>query len=65
MGFKTNHRAMSQARKFQNATIMQSQYCPGQDGVNDDNLGNYNAAGETFWWPLARNAGSSPATWCT
>lgn len=36
--------------KFQNATIMQSQYCPGQDGVNDDNLGNYNAAGETFWW---------------
>lgn len=36
--------------KFQNATIMQSQYCPGADGVDDPNLGNYNAAGETFWW---------------
>lgn len=36
--------------KFQQATIMQSQYCPGADGVDDPNLGNYNAAGETFWW---------------
>lgn len=36
--------------RFQDATIMASNYCPGQDGVNDPNLGNYNAAGETFWW---------------
>lgn len=36
--------------KFNDATIVQSQYCPGQDGVNDANLGNYYAAGETFWW---------------
>jgi hypothetical protein len=36
--------------KFQQATIVQSQYCPGSDGVNDANLGNYNASGETFWW---------------
>lgn len=36
--------------KFDNATIMMSQYCPGIDGVNDADLGNYNASGETFWW---------------
>lgn len=37
--------------RFQQATIIQSQYCPGADGVNDPNLGNYLAAGgETFWW---------------
>jgi len=36
--------------KFDKATIMMSQYAPGQDGVNDPDLGNYNAAGETFAW---------------
>jgi hypothetical protein len=36
--------------KFDKATIVMSQYCPGQDGVNDPFLGNYNAAAETFWW---------------
>lgn len=36
--------------KFDTATIMYSDYCPGQDGVNDSFLGNYNAASETFWW---------------
>jgi hypothetical protein len=36
--------------KFNQATIMFSDYCPGQDGVNDTFLGNYNAASETFWW---------------
>jgi hypothetical protein len=36
--------------KFDQATIMMSQYCPGQDGVNDPFLGNYNAAGEVFAW---------------
>jgi hypothetical protein len=37
--------------KFRNATIIQSQYCPGQDGENDPDLGNYLASGgETFWW---------------
>jgi hypothetical protein len=37
--------------KFDRATIMDSDYCPGRDGVNDTFLGNYNAsAGETFWW---------------
>jgi hypothetical protein len=36
--------------KFDKATITMSQYCPGADGVNDDDLGNYYAAGETFWW---------------
>lgn len=36
--------------KFKDATIVQDQYCPGADGVNDANLGNYNAANETFWW---------------
>ena len=37
--------------KFNTATIVQSDYCPGADGVNDPSLGNYLAAnGETFWW---------------
>jgi len=36
--------------KFDKATIMMSQYCPGADGVNDDDLGNYFANNETFWW---------------
>ena len=37
--------------KFDRATIMMSDYCPGQDGVNDAHLGSYLAsAGETFWW---------------
>jgi hypothetical protein len=36
--------------KFNQATIVQSQYCPGADGVNDTNLGNYNNSTETFWW---------------
>jgi hypothetical protein len=37
--------------KFNQASIVVSQYCPGADGVNDADLGNYLAsAGETFWW---------------
>jgi hypothetical protein len=36
--------------KFDKATIVMSQYAPGQDGVNDADLGNYNASAETFWW---------------
>jgi hypothetical protein len=41
--------------KFDKATIMMSQYAPGQDGVNDPDLGNYSTAtaanpGETFTW---------------
>lgn len=36
--------------KFKDATIIQDQYCPGQDGVNDPDIGNYNASSETFWW---------------
>jgi len=36
--------------KFDKATIMMSQYMPGADGVNDPDLGNYNAAAETFAW---------------
>src|SRR5262249_14612547 len=37
--------------KFKTATIVQDQYCPGVDGVNDSDIGNYNlTAGETFWW---------------
>ncbi len=36
--------------KFNQATIIMSQYAPGVDGVNDPDLGNYNAAAETFWW---------------
>jgi hypothetical protein len=37
--------------KFNQATIVESQYCPGQDGQDDANLGDYYSAdGETFWW---------------
>jgi hypothetical protein len=36
--------------KFNGATIVMSQYIPGQDGVNDPNLGNYNAASESLIW---------------
>lgn len=36
--------------KFNTATITVSQYCPGQDGVDDPDLGNYNNSSETFWW---------------
>lgn len=36
--------------KFKQATIVEDQYCPGQDGVNDPDIGNYNNASETFWW---------------
>jgi len=36
--------------KFNTATIVVSQYCPGQDGINDPDIGNYNNASETFWW---------------
>lgn len=37
--------------KFKDATIIQSNYAPGVDGINDPDLGNYNAsAGETFLW---------------
>ena len=37
--------------KFKRATIIESQYCPGVDGVNDADIGNYyTSAGETFHW---------------
>jgi hypothetical protein len=39
--------------KFNQATIVESQYCPGQDGQDDPNLGDYltdSTVGETFWW---------------
>ena len=36
--------------KFDRSTIMMSQYMPGVDGINDPDLGNYNAAAETFVW---------------
>lgn len=36
--------------KFDKATILMSQYAPGADGVDDPDLGNYNAAAETFAW---------------
>lgn len=36
--------------KFKDATIVQDQYCPGADGINDPDLGNYNNSTETFWW---------------
>lgn len=42
--------------KFKQATIVESQYMPGADGVNDPDLGNYltptgtGPAGETFLW---------------
>jgi hypothetical protein len=36
--------------KFDKATIVMSQYMPGQDGVNDPDLGDYNNASEVFAW---------------
>jgi hypothetical protein len=37
--------------KMNQATIVDSQYAPGTQGVNDPNLGNYlSTNGETFWW---------------
>lgn len=42
--------------KFKQATIIESQYMPGADGVNDADIGNYltpqngGVAGETFMW---------------
>ena len=37
--------------KMNQATIVDSQYAPGAQGVNDPNLGNYlSSNGETFWW---------------
>lgn len=42
--------------KFKQATILESQYMPGADGVNDADIGNYitpqngGVAGETFIW---------------
>ena len=36
--------------KFKQATLIEDQYCPGQDGVNDADIGNYSATAETFWW---------------
>jgi hypothetical protein len=36
--------------KFDQSTIVMSQYAPGQDGVNDPDLGNYNATSESFYW---------------
>ncbi len=36
--------------QFNKATILQSQYCPGAQGVNDPDLGNYLlSGGETLW----------------
>lgn len=36
---------------FKDAVIVESQYCPGQDGKDDPNIGNYlDSDGETFWW---------------
>lgn len=36
--------------KFKQATIVESNYAPGQDGVNDPDIGDYSAASETFLW---------------
>jgi hypothetical protein len=36
--------------KFNQSTIVASQYCPGQDGKNDPDIGNYLNDSETFWW---------------
>ena len=36
--------------KFNQATIVVSQYIPSQDGVNDPNLGDYSASNESFLW---------------
>jgi hypothetical protein len=36
--------------KFKQATIVESNYAPGQDGVNDPDIGDYSATAETFLW---------------
>lgn len=37
--------------KLNQCTIVMSDYCPGSQGINDPNLGNYNSAnGETLWF---------------
>ena len=36
--------------KFKQATLIEDQYCPGVDGVNDADIGNYLGTAETFWW---------------
>ena len=38
--------------KFKDATLLQDNYCPGAEGVNDPDLGSYLSADgfETFWW---------------
>lgn len=37
--------------QFKDAVILQSQYCPGADGIDDEDIGDYSATdGETFWW---------------
>lgn len=36
--------------KFKQATILESNYMPGADGVNDPDLGDYSATNETFLW---------------
>ena len=36
--------------KFKQATLIEDQYCPGVDGMNDPDIGNYSATAETFWW---------------
>lgn len=38
--------------KFKDATLLQDNYCPGGEGVNDPDIGNYLTADgfETFWW---------------
>lgn len=36
--------------KFKQATIIESNYMPGADGVDDDDIGDYSAAAETFCW---------------
>lgn len=36
--------------KFKQATIVESQYIPGQDGTNDPDIGNFNQASENFLW---------------
>lgn len=36
--------------KFKKATIVEGQYVPGADGVNDSDIGDYSNSTETFWW---------------
>lgn len=36
--------------KYKQATIVESNYMPGADGVNDPDIGDYSAAAETFLW---------------